>query len=134
MYAATYQLSMKRAAALFILFLSAIGFTQRIAAEQVSERQKILILIARLEALKDAVFIRDDGELSCTAAAAWMREDPALHGEKFVAASVFIDRVSASPTTKKPYWIRFADGSRINAGVYLRTELKRAEYFPIRAE
>lgn len=103
-------------------------------AEKVSERQKVILLIHRIEELRDAVFIRDDVEISCKEAAAWMRKDPALLGDEDTAAIFFIHRVSSSLDTKKPFWSRFRDGRTIKVEDFLLAELKKTDRIPKGAE
>lgn len=117
-----------------ILLFFGSAFLCTIRAERVSEKQKVLILIARIEELRDAVLILGGVKMSPAEAASWMRKDKALsQPEDDVVASLFIYRVSES-AENVPNWIIFKDGRRVKVQFFLEDALKRAEHIPKGAE
>ena len=92
-----------------------------------SEKEKIELLIKRVEGLKDAKFVRNGTDYDASTAGRFLR------GKWDQAAGVktardFIDKVgSVSSTSGKPYLIRFPDGKEVKAGDYLRAELEKIE-------
>jgi hypothetical protein len=93
-----------------------------------TERQKIDALIASVEHLPGAVFIRNGTEYDGTKAAAHLRTKLDYAGKRIKTVDQFIDRLAtASSMTGKPYKIRFADGRTVESAVYFREQLRRIE-------
>jgi hypothetical protein len=116
-----------------VFFLGALLLSaQEVRAEQVTETQKILVLISTVEALGDAVFLKEDARITCAQAADWMRQDPSLQDE-YPAARAFLERVSMS-AEGKAYWILLKDGRRIQVFAFLLQTLERLESMPPDAE
>lgn len=101
------------------------------AAEEVTETQKILVLISIVENLGNARFMKGENSLTCEQAAKWMREDPALHGKEHASAEAFIERVSGPDTS--PYWIAM-QGRRLIVREFLRQKLEGIDSKPPGAE
>jgi pyrroloquinoline quinone biosynthesis protein B len=93
-----------------------------------TEQQKIESLIAAVESLQNAVFIRNDVEYDCKAAADHMRTKWDFAGNRIKTARDFIAQLaSASSVSGKPYLIRFKDGREITSGEFLLADLKKLE-------
>jgi hypothetical protein len=93
-----------------------------------AEKTKIETLIAHIEGLKDAKFVRNDKEYDAASAAKFLRGKWSAHAASVKSATDFITKLaSVSSTTGKPYVIRFKDGKEIKSGEYLQAELKRLE-------
>ncbi len=93
-----------------------------------SEREKIERLIAHVEGLDGAVFIRNDTEHDCREAAEHMRSKWNWKEDEIASAADFI-RVAAtgSSVSGSPYYIRFSDGRRLKSADYLLQQLARLE-------
>ncbi|MDR2813720.1 MAG: DUF5329 domain-containing protein, partial [Prevotellaceae bacterium] len=103
---------------LFLLF--ALPLCSPAAAQTLSrgltEREKIERLIAAVEQLKEAEFIRGGSAYSAEKAAAHLRAKLGKAGNRVATAQDFIDGVaSTSYLTGKPYYIRFKDGRQITS-------------------
>lgn len=107
-------------------------FTWPALAEEVTEKQKILVLISTVESLQDAVFIKDGAALTCAAAAKWMRDDPELR-EELPSARFFLSRVSGTER-EMPYRIQWKNGNSVLVSVFLGQILERLERIPPGAE
>lgn len=93
-----------------------------------TESQKIDALIASIEHLPGAVFIRNGSEYDATKAAAHLRMKRDYAGKRIKTAEQFIDKLAtASSMTGKPYRIRFADGRTVDSAVFFHDQLKRIE-------
>jgi hypothetical protein len=93
-----------------------------------TERQKIDALIASVEHLPGAVFIRNGSEYEGTKAAEHLRMKLDYAGKRIKTVDQFIDKLAtASSMTGKPYKIRFADGRTVESAVYFREQLRRIE-------
>jgi len=93
-----------------------------------TEQQKIQALIASVEHLKGAVFIRNGSEYDGAKAADHMRRKLKYAGDKVQTAEQFIDELaSKSSMTGKPYTIRFADGRTVLSADYFHAELRKLE-------
>jgi hypothetical protein len=93
-----------------------------------AEKTKIEALIAHIEGLKDAKFVRNDKEYDAASAAKFLRGKWSAHAASVKSAADFITKLaSVSSTTGKPYLIRFKDGKEIKSGEYLRAELARID-------
>jgi hypothetical protein len=90
-----------------------------------SETAKIQYLIASVEALEGAKFIRNGSDYNAPAAADHLRLKLKAAGEKVKTAEDFIKYcASKSSITGKPYLMRFADGTTVKSEVYFRNKLK----------
>jgi hypothetical protein len=96
-------------------------------AGQLSERDKIEALIAHVEGLQDAVFIRNGEEADAKKAAEFLRRKwVTVSGVN--TAKDFINKVaSISSHSGEPYMIRFKDGKEVKSGEYLSAELEKLE-------
>ena len=93
-----------------------------------SEQVKIQSLIASIEQLKGAVFIRNGSEYDAHKAADHLRLKLKYAGKRVQTADQFISNLATgSSMTGKPYKIRFADGHTVDSAVYFREQLKRIE-------
>ena len=105
-----------------------IGAAAVVAAPALSERQKINALIASVEQLRGAVFIRNGTEYDGGKAAAHLRRKLGAAGKRVTTAEQFITHLATgSSMTGKAYTIRFADGRTVESAAYFRGELKRLE-------
>ena len=100
------------------------------AADSTSlESQKITYLIASVETLQGAQFIRNGSAYDAKAAADHLRLKLRKAGSRVVTADDFIRLcASASSVSGIPYQIRFADGRVVSSEAYLRQKL--AEFRP----
>jgi hypothetical protein len=97
-------------------------------APALSERAKIDALIASVEQLRGAVFIRNGTEHDSAKAAAHLRRKLGAAGKRVRTADQFITYLATgSSLTGKPYRIRFADGHSVESAQYFREQLKRLE-------
>ena len=93
-----------------------------------TEAAKIQSLIASIEQLQGAVFIRNGSEYDGAKAAAHLRRKLDYAGSKVKTAEQFIDLLATgSSMTGKPYKIRFADGHSVESAVYFREQLRRLQ-------
>ncbi|MCC6491106.1 MAG: DUF5329 family protein [Candidatus Hydrogenedentes bacterium] len=98
-------------------------FTE-VSAEALAEQKKIGQLIAAVEGLKDAVFIRNGTEYKAKDAADHLRRKLEAAGDEIDSATKFIDLIaSKSSMSGEEYTIRFADGRLVTAGDFLREKL-----------
>ncbi len=97
-------------------------------AAPLSENQKIEMLIATVENLKDAVFVRNGSEHDAVAAGKHLRDKWAHDRKNIATARDFIVRVgSGSSMTGTPYLIRFRDGREVKTGDFFAAQLSRLE-------
>ncbi len=93
-----------------------------------SEQVKIQSLIASVEQLPGAVFIRNGTEYDGHKAADHLRLKLKYAGKRVQTADQFITNLATgSSMSGKPYQIRFADGHTVESAVYFREQLKRIE-------
>jgi hypothetical protein len=93
-----------------------------------SEQAKIQSLIASVEKLPGAVFIRNGTEYDGHKAAEHLRLKLKYAGKRVQTADQFITNLATgSSVTGKPYKIRFADGHTVESAVYFRDQLRRIE-------
>jgi len=93
-----------------------------------SEQIKIQSLIASVEQLPGAVFIRNGTEYDGHKAADHLRLKLKYAGKRVQTADQFITNLATgSSMTGKPYKIRFADGHTVDSAVYFREQLRRIE-------
>lgn len=111
----------------FLLFL-AVAVPVHAATKALSEKAKIEALIAHLEALKDATFVRNGSDANAVTAAKFLRGKWQANDKDIKTAADFIAKAgSVSTTTGKPYLIRFKDGTQTRCGDYLTAQLKKLE-------
>lgn len=90
-----------------------------------SETAKIQYLIASVEALEGARFIRNGREYDTRAASNHLRLKLKTAGDKVRTAEDFINLcASKSSMTGEPYLIRFADGTIVKSEVFFKDKLK----------
>jgi hypothetical protein len=88
------------------------------------EAQKIEYLIAAIEKLPTAQFIRNGTAYDAKSAANHLRLKLQLAGSRVVTADDFIRLcASVSAVSGLPYQIRFADGRTVTAEAFLRQQL-----------
>ena len=93
-----------------------------------TEQQKIDALIASVEHLPGAVFIRNGTEYDGAKAADHLRTKRNYAGKRITTAEQFIDKLAtASSMTGKPYTIRYADGRTVESAAFFHEQLKRLE-------
>jgi hypothetical protein len=93
-----------------------------------TEDEKIELLIAAIEDLKGAVFLRNSREYTTTEAATHLRRKLIVDRDEIDSAREFIDHIAAkSSITGDPYIIRLPGGKEIETRVYLNAELKKLE-------
>ncbi len=89
------------------------------------ETKKIEALIAHVEGLQDAKFVRNGVEYDAKTAGAFLRGKWDARKANIKTAQHFIDQVATkSSTTGKPYLIRTKDGQEHKSGEYLAEQLK----------
>lgn len=99
--------------------------------DTLTEDEKIDRLIATVEALEDARFVRNDVEYTAQDAADHLRRKRAAAGGQVRTASEFIEQIaSKSSVSGKEYEIRFADGNTIRARDFLFEELADLQTSP----
>jgi hypothetical protein len=100
--------------------------TEPSVAAVLTEGEKIDRLIARIESLDGATFVRNGSDHTPAEAAAHLREKREHAGDRLKTADEFIEQIaSRSSLTGEEYVIRLADGRTVKAGEFLRDELKR---------
>lgn len=88
------------------------------------EQARIEYLIARVELLRDAQFIRNGTTYDAHAAADHMRRKLRFAGERVKSAEDFIRYcASASSVTGRAYEIRLGDGRTLTAAAFLSAQL-----------
>ncbi len=96
------------------------------AVKILSEMEKVDRLIATVESLEGATFLRNGGEYTPAQAARHLRDKRNSAGDKLTTADQFIEQVaSKSSLSGEEYVIRFADGQSVKAGEFLKQELKK---------
>jgi len=89
-----------------------------------AEQKQIEALIAAIERLTDATFIRNGRSYGAAAAAEFLRRKWRHREADVRSVDDFIGRVASySSTTGQPYLIRFSDGHEIPCAVFLHSEL-----------
>lgn len=98
------------------------------ATQPLSEADKIDALIAHVERLDGATFIRNGTPHSPMEAADHLRKKRDAAGDKIKTAIDFIDGVATeSYLSGKPYQIKLKDGTEHPSGDYLKQQLKEIE-------
>lgn len=111
-----------------LLLLLVVLFPLRAQDAALSEKAKIEALIARVEKLDGAVFIRNGSDYDAKTAAKFLRGKWGRNESEIKTAGDFIAKAATgSATSGKPYLIRFKDGVQTECGVFLSTELKKLE-------
>jgi hypothetical protein len=106
------------------LFLSAtvVAFAEGLPA---AEQRKIDALIAHIERLTDAHFIRNGRTYDARTAATFLHRKWESRRDLVKSAEDFLLHVaSRSSSSGQPYLIRFPDGREVPCGDYLRAELR----------
>jgi hypothetical protein len=89
-----------------------------------AEQKQIEALIATIERLTDATFIRNGRPYGAAAAAEFLRRKWRHREADVRSVDEFIGKAASfSSTTGQPYLIRFSDGREIPCAAFLRTEL-----------
>jgi hypothetical protein len=110
-----------------VLAISLIAGTTAPAREQ-QEDSRITALIAAVESLQDAKFVRNGSEHDAKAAADHLRLKLGKAGERVKTAEEFIEGcASKSSFTGEKYLIRYADGKEVEAGTFLQDKLKEID-------
>jgi uncharacterized protein (DUF934 family) len=114
---------------LISLFLLSLGALTLAGAPIPLEEKKIDYLIASIESLQNAQFIRNGVAYEATAAAEHLRLKRRGAGSRVATADDFI-RLCASVSSMSgiPYQIRFSDGRVVSSETFLRERL--AEFLP----
>ena len=114
---------MRNISVVFMVLLSMLAV--RTYAQDISEAAKIQYLIASVETLEGAKFIRNGREYDTRAASEHLRLKLKVAGDKVRTAEDFIKLcASQSSITGEPYLIRFADGTTVRSEVFFRNKLK----------
>jgi hypothetical protein len=96
----------------------------RAADPPLVEKKQIEALIAAVERMTDAAFLRNDRPYSAAAAAEFLRRKWRQRQAEVRSAEDFIEQVASfSSTTGQAYAIRFPDGREIPCATFLRGEL-----------
>jgi hypothetical protein len=110
------------------MLLAMVARDVQTAALPASEIHKIEALLAHVEQLSDAVFMRNNKAYTAKTAAQFLRRKWAAKADTIRTAQDFIAHVaSVSSTSGQPYHIRFKDGREVPSGAYLGTVLKQLE-------
>jgi hypothetical protein len=110
--------------ALAVFSASAVAAPQ--AGLPAAEKQKIESLIASVQNLDGAVFVRNGKSYKPATAAKFLRGKWDDRSEDVGSAAQFIDKIATrSSTTGKPYLVRFHDGREIPSAAFLRAELEK---------
>lgn len=106
-----------------------IGFGSARGSDFASaERKKIEALIAGVEQMKDAVFVRNGKQYPAESAAEFLRRKWKSRRSEVRSAAEFIETVASfSSTTGKPYSIRWSDGRERLSAEYFKSQLFQLE-------
>jgi len=108
------------------LALSVCSAALRAADLPPVEEKQIEELIAAIERVTDAAFIRNGRPYSAAAAAEFLRRKWQHRAADVRSVDDFIGKVASfSSTTGQPYLIRFSDGREIPCAAFLHTELDK---------
>ena len=106
------------------LALSVCSVALRAAVLPPAEEKRIEALIAAIERMTEAIFIRNGRPYAAAAAAEFLRRKWRQREAEVGSAEDFIGKVASfSSTTGQPYLIRFSDGRETPCALFLRTEL-----------
>jgi hypothetical protein len=92
-----------------------------------TEKGKIEALIAHLETLADAKFIRNGSDYDAAMAARFLRGKWNAKEDEIKTAKDFIAKSATASSSGKPYLIRFKDGTENACSDYLTEQLKKME-------
>ncbi len=117
------ELLMKKIITVLFIVLISLVVTGAYAQDS-HEAAKIQHLIASIETLEGAKFIRNGGEYDARSAANHLRLKLKNAGKRVRTAEDFIKYCgSKSSITGEPYLIRFSDGTTVKAEVFFRKKL-----------
>jgi Family of unknown function (DUF5329) len=109
---------------IFAVLLLAIGAPAQAGSLTSVEARRIEYLVAAIEALPNAQFIRNGTAYDAKSAADHLRLKLRMAGSRVVTAEDFILLcASVSSVSGSPYQIRFADGHTITSEAFLRQKL-----------
>ena len=112
----------------FAGFIICFGATESVSENKAEEIKQIELLLARIEAMQNVVFIRNGKEYSSHKAAAHLRLKWKKAGRRVETAEDFIELCgSRSSISGKLYKIRFPDGRLEDSAVILKELLKEIE-------
>jgi hypothetical protein len=107
-------------AAVIILLLS---FEAKAFPDRATEHSKIVYLLDAISS-SNLVFIRNGAEYNGEEARAHLQDKLDVAGDRILTAEDFINYIaSESLITGMPYMVRLADGTQMEAGVWLRNRL-----------
>lgn len=108
-----------------LVLLLAASIPAAVADAPADETKKIEALIAHVEGLADAKFVRNGIEYDAKTAGAFLRGKWDARKAKIKTAQDFIEQVATkSSTSGKPYLIRTKDGTEYKSGDYLAKQLQ----------
>ncbi len=113
-----------------ILGTAAVTFSLSANAEELPavEAGKIKALIASVEGMADAAFVRNGQAYDSAMAAEFLRRKWQARASDVAAVEDFIEKVASfSSTTGRPYLIRLGDGREIPCSSFLREELAKLQ-------
>ncbi len=117
-----------------IVFWAAAVMPPRPAAAEewrIQGAGQIEALIAAVERMTDAAFIRNGLTYDSTVAAEFLRRKWRAKASLVGSAEEFIEKVASfSSTSGRPYLIRFGDGREVPCSAFLRAELARLQRTP----
>lgn len=112
----------KNIALLFIVFVSLVVVLTY--AQDSREASKIQYLIASVEALEGATFIRNGSKYDARSASDHLRLKLKNAGDRVRTAEDFIKHCgSKSSMTGQPYLIKFREGATVKAEIFFRKKL-----------
>lgn len=116
----------------FLIFLAAgniiIQSPGWAASLPATEQEKIERLIAAVQKLESAAFIRNGSSYSADTAVRFLRGKWQTRRGEVLSAEDFIAKVaSGSSTTGRPYYIRFQDGRQLPSAQFFRSQLAAIE-------
>jgi len=98
------------------------------AGTSATEKQKIEALIAKVEGLQNARFIRNGSHYDAKSAAKFLRGKWSANEKEISTAKDFIAKAgTGSSTSGKPYLIRFKHGRETACAEYLKAELGKLD-------
>lgn len=111
---------MRKLAALALIALTLSAH----AAISAHERARIESLIAAVEKLQDAVFVRNGKAYNPATAAKFLRAKWDDRAKDVLTAEDFIDKIATrSSTTGRAYLVRYKDGREVATAVFFRAVL-----------
>lgn len=116
---------------LIVVLLIALGAPAHGDSSTLLEARKIEYLIAAIETLPNAQFIRNGTAYEAKDAADHLRLKLKTAGSRVVTAEDFIRLcASVSSVSGLPYQIRFADGNTVTSEAFLREKLAEFQHTP----